>query len=664
MRLPVRLAAAVCVIVVGASQLSADPKAVAEGVLMTAPAIPITPRGATAAWFAPATAPDSVMPFARSADGTQFTVLRFSPTESVPLRVQLKDVRLPAGARLYIYGTGTAPPGSRFEVVEGSGPLHNGRFVSQPVAGEIIIEFQPGVATFADLPFTVEGFLAVPSGEESVPAQVSDGGAAEPQLRRGWYRNIEVTYEVRDGLAIFQNDIVLGTPDEVVSVPPSAKSLEKYSYGIPGTQYRWPNGIIPYLIDSRLPMQGRVTDAITHWNSVLGGLVRLVPYSGQTNHVYFTTGYGCSSSVGMLGLGRQNVYLADSCSTGNAIHEIGHAFGLWHEHTRLDRDSYVKILWDNIDPMSAYNFYQEYNGTNLTSYDFNSIMHYPSWAFTRNGAATIETIPPGIPIGQTSGLSSGDIAGIQALYGSVPAPVTTVPVSITSNPTGLTISVDGVSVTTPYSANWFPGSIHTISALDQTPTSGQSAQFVAWSDSGTQTHTIVVPASSLVLTANYAVSYQLFAQAWGQGTVSVSPQSGDGYYAANTNVTLTATPGFSACFSGWTGLLPGTPATTTLTMVRPYSVSANFATGTYTLSRTSLLLTNSRAVTSSVGVNATGGCIWSAVSNVPWIAITSGTTYTGSAVVTFRVERNSTGAVRTGALTIAGQNFTVRQDGR
>ena len=62
----------------------------------------------------------------------------------------------------------------------------------------------------------------------------------------------------------------------------------------------------------------------------------------------------------------------------------------------------------------------------------------------------------------------------------------------------------------------------------------------------------------------------------------------------------------------------------------------------------------------SVTVSTDGACNWTAASNDPWIAITSGASGSGNGTVQYTVAANSGGA-RTGTLTIAGQTFAVTQ---
>ncbi len=62
-----------------------------------------------------------------------------------------------------------------------------------------------------------------------------------------------------------------------------------------------------------------------------------------------------------------------------------------------------------------------------------------------------------------------------------------------------------------------------------------------------------------------------------------------------------------------------------------------------------------------VTVSSQPGCSWKAVSNVNWIKAVSGAKGTGEGTLRYYVSANSTSYSRTGALTIAGQTFTVTQ---
>src|SRR5688500_17558573 len=99
-------------------------------------------------------------------------------------------------------------------------------------------------------------------------------------------------------------------------------------------------------------------------------------------------------------MGWSNImYLADKCSSGTVIHELGHVFGLYLEHVREDRNIHVRILTANIIPSALSQFAQKLSVTDdIGPYDFNSVMHYSAYTSSLNGRPTMETIPAGIPI--------------------------------------------------------------------------------------------------------------------------------------------------------------------------------------------------------------------------------------------------------------------------
>jgi hypothetical protein len=70
----------------------------------------------------------------------------------------------------------------------------------------------------------------------------------------------------------------------------------------------------------------------------------------------------------------------------------------------------------------------------------------------------------------------------------------------------------------------------------------------------------------------------------------------------------------------------------------------------------------STATTGSVSVTATAGCGWLGISNSPsFISVTGTPSGTGNGTLNYSVAANSTGATRTGTISIAGQTFTITQ---
>lgn len=218
-----------------------------------------------------------------------------------------------------------------------------------------------------------------------------------------------------EGDILLSPDMVSKEPVKLVyeegEVPPAQKSVGR-------TSGRWPNNTVYYAIDSKLTDQQRVIDAIKHWEAKTN--LTFVKRSSESNYIFFTPGSGCSSYVGMIG-GKQTLILSTSCTTGNTIHEIGHAIGLWHEQSRVDREKHIKINFENIQSGREHNFqtYQQqgFDGDEFTSYlDFGSIMMYSAYSFSKNGLPTITKVDGKTYSVQRTSLSSGDVEGINSMY--------------------------------------------------------------------------------------------------------------------------------------------------------------------------------------------------------------------------------------------------------
>lgn len=244
------------------------------------------------------------------------------------------------------------------------------------------------------------------------------------QLTTGEIKALQ--YTVVGDRAVFEGDIVLGTVEEMdkdaallAQQASDDGDVVTHGVGITGQQYRWPNALMPYEIDGGVTNgEARVAAAIAHWeaNTNLRFVRRTAANaSSYPNYVRVIRGDGCWSYVGMRG-GRQDLSLADGCSFGPAVHEFGHAWGLWHEQSREDRDSFVTIHWENIQAGMEHNFNQHISdGDDIGAYDYGSIMHYGSFAFSKNNQRTI-TPKQAVTIGQRNGLSPGDISAAHHMY--------------------------------------------------------------------------------------------------------------------------------------------------------------------------------------------------------------------------------------------------------
>src|SRR5687767_9534713 len=159
-------------------------------------------------------------------DGRWVTSLHFSSPGAAGLQFLIDDLRLPAGAKLVLYEVyPSGEPSSVRAIYQGSGPLDTGQFWSDPVLGStalLEVTYEDGNA--ASLPFRVAGvrhlldFGLDRLRQRELAPEETTRAELEGSTGTAMFRGMAVPYVVRNGLAIFEGDIVLGRVEDLEPV--------------------------------------------------------------------------------------------------------------------------------------------------------------------------------------------------------------------------------------------------------------------------------------------------------------------------------------------------------------------------------------------------------------------------------------------------------------
>uniref|UniRef100_A0A915B5Y3 Metalloendopeptidase n=1 Tax=Parascaris univalens TaxID=6257 RepID=A0A915B5Y3_PARUN len=204
---------------------------------------------------------------------------------------------------------------------------------------------------------------------------------------------------------------------------PTASRTRFRRNGVSRMAKLWPGGKIPYAISPHYTSHERalLARAVKQYHKKT--CVRFVPRSpGEPDYLFIGKVDGCFSEVGRTS-GVQVLSLDNGCMEyATIIHEMMHVVGFYHEHERWDRDNYIDIIWQNIDRGALDQFGKvDLSKTSYYGqpYDYRSILHYDSLAFSKNGFPTMLPKQKGFAstIGNAKDFSEIDLAKINRMYG-------------------------------------------------------------------------------------------------------------------------------------------------------------------------------------------------------------------------------------------------------
>ena len=257
---------------------------------------------------------------------------------------------------------------------------------------------------------------SIPGPLEGPDQMTGRGVLLDGTLRVVDFAEVEEGYIIDGDLLVAREQIrVLNDGEDVSSVQSALMSRPLGA--------RWPNAKIPFEFDANVSpeMRDLVRAAMAVWEN--NTQINFVRRDGQDAFLRIKAWDGSYSYAGGAFTGGKQYVVIQRSAVGKSwgrglvIHELGHAMGLKHEQQRVDRDDSVTIHWDNIEDGKKSNFFKYDPGVILTSYNIGSIMHYGSFAFSRNGRPTITRTKDGSTFRQNYGIpTERDFSGVRQLY--------------------------------------------------------------------------------------------------------------------------------------------------------------------------------------------------------------------------------------------------------
>lgn len=180
--------------------------------------------------------------------------------------------------------------------------------------------------------------------------------------------------------------------DDLVEIaiekPPKLFRHRRAFFNTGGKSHLWPDGKYVYVFDNKIDPSSK--SLLLRAFKEIGRkvpCVKFIPADERSDQYIIHTSHNtaqCSTdTVGYMPGIQALVNIGSYCDYALVTHEVFHVLGAIHTHSRPDRDNFVQINWENIDPVYVHNFKKKKGTISISDneYDYKSAMHYPANAF-------------------------------------------------------------------------------------------------------------------------------------------------------------------------------------------------------------------------------------------------------------------------------------------